>query len=114
VGRYLLSLPFFALLFSAFKKKAFNIFNIFYVLKFLSSARKQGSTFYQKSQSSNSSGITKDEAFQVLGVKPGCSKNDIVKAHKVLIQSLHPDKSGNDYLASKINNARDILLKEHT
>ena len=99
---------------SAFKKKAFNIFNIFYVLKFLSSAKKNGSTFYQKSQGSNSSGITKDEAFQVLGVKPGCSKKDIIKAHKDLIQSLHPDKSGNHYLASKINNARDVLLKEYS
>jgi len=49
-----------------------------------------------------------------LGVKPGCNKDDIIKAHKDLIQSLHPDKSGNHYLASKINNARDILLKEYS
>ena len=94
--------------------KVFNIFNIVYLFKLLSSAKKQGPSFYQKSQGSNSSGISKEEAFQVLGVKPGCNKDDIIKAHKDLIQSLHPDKSGNHYLASKINNARDILLKEYS
>jgi hypothetical protein len=114
VGRYLLSLPFFALILGALKKKVFNIFNIVYLFKLLSSAKKQGPSFYQKSQGSNSSGINKEEAFQVLGVKPGCNKDDIIKAHKDLIQSLHPDKSGNHYLASKINNARDILLKEYS
>ena len=106
--------PVFCLNTWSFKKKVFNIFNIVYLFKLLSSAKKQGPSFYQKSQGSNSSGISKEEAFQVLGVKPGCNKDDIIKAHKDLIQSLHPDKSGNHYLASKINNARDILLKEYS
>jgi len=71
VGRYLLSLPFFALILGALKKKAFNVFNIVYLFKFLASAKKQGPSFYQNSQGTNSSGISKEEALQVLGVKSG-------------------------------------------
>src|SRR6056300_1581764 len=48
VGRYLLSLPFFALILGALKKKVFNVFNIVYLFKLLSSAKKQGPSFYQK------------------------------------------------------------------
>ncbi len=51
-----------------------------------------------------------EQAFQILGIKPGASRDDIVKAHKRLIQKLHPDRGGNDYLASMINAAKDRLL----
>jgi len=57
-----------------------------------------------------SSRLTKDEAWQLLGLKPGASREDIIKAHKSLIQKLHPDRGGNDYLAAKLNAARDLLL----
>lgn len=58
----------------------------------------------------NSSELTKDEALQLLGLKPGASREDIIKAHKSLMQKLHPDRGGNDYLAAKLNAARDLLL----
>ena len=53
------------------------------------------------------------EAYEVLGLTKSCSRKDILQAHKKLILSLHPDKSGNNYLAGKINQARDTLLKLH-
>lgn len=50
------------------------------------------------------------EALLVLGLEEGASPDEIVQAHRSLIQKLHPDRGGNDYLASQINLARDILM----
>ena len=58
----------------------------------------------------NASGVTRAEAFAVLGLGEGASEEDIVAAHRTLIQKLHPDRGGNDYLAAKINEAKDFLI----
>lgn len=55
--------------------------------------------------------LTEDEAWQLLGLKPNDSREDVIRAHKSLIQKLHPDRGGNDYLAAKLNAARDLLLE---
>ena len=54
--------------------------------------------------------LSQEEALQILGLEPGADKEEIVKAHKRLIQKLHPDRGGNQYLAAKINAARDRLV----
>jgi len=54
--------------------------------------------------------MTESEALQVLGLDPGASREEIIKAHKRLIQKLHPDRGGNEYLAAKVNAARDKLV----
>ena len=54
--------------------------------------------------------MTADEARQVLGIKPGASKEEIIQAHKRMMQKVHPDRGGSDYLAAQINEARDTLL----
>jgi hypothetical protein len=52
------------------------------------------------------------EACAVLGITEDASVEDIKAAHRRLIDQLHPDKGGNDYLAAQINTARDTLLKD--
>lgn len=52
----------------------------------------------------------RDEALATLGLSDDASREDIVQAHRRLIQRLHPDRGGNDYLAAKINRAKDVLL----
>ncbi|MCH2548074.1 MAG: DnaJ domain-containing protein [Alphaproteobacteria bacterium] len=53
-----------------------------------------------------------DEARSILGLEANATAEDINKAHHQLIQKNHPDTGGSEYLASKINEARDVLLKE--
>ena len=65
----------------------------------------------QAGQASTGDGMTEHEACEVLGVAPGCDEQDIVAAHRRLIQKLHPDRGGNDYLAAKLNEAKSVLLR---
>jgi hypothetical protein len=55
--------------------------------------------------------LTKKEAYEILGLSSGASDSEINAAHKKLIKKLHPDQDGSAWLTSKINAARDILLK---
>lgn len=51
-----------------------------------------------------------NDALAALGLKEGASRDDIIAAHRKLIQKLHPDRGGNDFLAAQINRAKDVLL----
>ena len=54
--------------------------------------------------------ITVEEAYAILGLAPGADAEAIKEAHRRLMVKLHPDHGGSDYLATKINRARDVLL----
>ena len=55
--------------------------------------------------------MTVEEAYAVLGLQPDADEAAVRKAHRRLIKQLHTDQGGTDYLASKINRARDVLLR---
>ncbi|HHZ08526.1 MAG TPA: DnaJ domain-containing protein [Rhizobiales bacterium] len=57
--------------------------------------------------------MTKEEAYKVLGLEAGATAADIRKAHRSLMQRLHPDVGGSSFLAARINEAKDVLLSNH-
>src|SRR6516162_3635781 len=59
---------------------------------------------------STSGDMTVEEAYAILGLAPGADAEAIKEAHRRLMVKLHPDHGGSDYLATKINRARDVLL----
>ncbi|WP_193164460.1 DnaJ domain-containing protein [Microbulbifer hainanensis] len=65
----------------------------------------------RSSTTENGPHLTRDEACKILDVPADASDEEIIAAHRKLIQRLHPDRGGNDYLASRINAAKELLLK---
>jgi DnaJ domain len=60
---------------------------------------------------STSGDMSVEEAYAILGLSPGADAEAIKEAHRRLMVKLHPDHGGSDYLATKINRARDVLLR---
>ena len=78
--------------------------------RFRQTSNQQNQQNQQSSQAAASSQMSKDKAYEVLGLKSGATKEEIVKAHKKMMQKVHPDRGGSDYLAAEINIAKDTLL----
>ncbi|NCT40988.1 MAG: DnaJ domain-containing protein [Alphaproteobacteria bacterium] len=55
---------------------------------------------------------TRKDALEVLGLHDDAGADDINSAYKKLMQKVHPDHEGSEWMAAKLNQARDFLLKD--
>ena len=81
-------------------------------LPILNKVRQQASSSNQQrnSQAPSQTAMNHKQACDVLGIPTDASKEEIIKAHKRMMQKVHPDRGGSDYLAAQINQAKDTLL----
>ncbi|GAB56142.1 DnaJ homolog subfamily C member 19 [Glaciecola punicea ACAM 611] len=67
----------------------------------------------QNAGASDGAKMTEGEAYAVLGLDQNATKEEVISAHRKLMLKLHPDRGGNNYLAAKINQAKDLLVSRH-
>ena len=116
-GRILFSLPLFFLAISALKIKGLTAFQIWQIWRLLNYLRSTGrySHFGQNNQAKPSSNLSTDEAYKILGITKGCSKEEIIKATNSLQKKIHPDvnpNSNTERLSQIVNEAKETALRD--
>ena len=115
-GRFLFSLPLLFLAMSVLKIKGLTAIQIFQLWRLLQYLRNSGRFSYygQSNQAQPSSNLTAEEAYKILGLKKGCSKENVIKATNGLQKKIHPDvnpNSNTERLSQIVNEAKETILK---
>ena len=101
---------------SVLKIKGLTAIQIFQLWRLLQYLRNSGRFSYYGSsnQSQPSSNLSLQEAYKILGLQKGCSKEDVIKATNGLQKKIHPDvnpNSNTERLSQIVNEAKETILK---
>jgi len=115
-GRILFSLPLLVLALSILKIKGLTAIQIFQLWRLLQLLRRSGRFSYygQSNQTQSSSNISLDEAYNILGLKKGCSRQEVDLKYKKIMQKIHPDSNkdiNTTKLAQIVSEAKETIIK---
>ena len=115
-GRLLFSLPLLLLALSILKIKGLTTIQIFQLWRLINYLRRSGRFSYygHANQARPSSNLSLDEAYKILGLEKGCSKDEVIKATNNLQKKIHPDVNVNantERLSQIVNEAKETILK---
>ena len=113
-NKLLLSLPLFFLAISALSIKGISGIKIILLFRLLNYLRSAGRySFNQNNQTRPTSDLSIDEAYKILGIKKGCTKDEVILSAKKLQLKIHPDvgNPNSEYLSKLVNSSKDLILK---
>ena len=101
---------------SVLKIKGLTAIQIFQLWRLLQYLRNSGRFSYygRSNQTQPSSNLSADEAYKILGLKKGCSKEIVIKTANNLQKKIHPDvnpDSNTERLSQIVNEAKETILK---
>ncbi|MEK9918455.1 MAG: J domain-containing protein [Pelagibacteraceae bacterium] len=114
-GRFLFSVPLLLIFLNALKIKGLSTFQIFQLWRLIQFLRSTGRFSYGSKNSFNSSSVSIEESYKILGLKRGCTKEQVIKATNQLQKKIHPDlnrDTNTERLSQLVNEAKDKILKE--
>ena len=116
-GRFIFSLPLLLIAMSVLKIKGLSAIQIFQLWRLLQYLRNSGRFSYygQSNQPQSLSSLSVEEAYKILGLKKGCTKEEINKVVNKLQKKIHPDinpNSNTERLSQIVNEAKETILKE--
>ena len=62
---------------------------------------------------SRSGAMSEEEAYQLLGLAQGATREEVARAHRTVMKKAHPDHGGSTDLAARVNEAKDVLMRRH-
>ena len=116
VGRYAFTIPLLVFLLPLIKLKGIGgLFQLIQLWRLISYLRQTGRYSFRSgtNYSKASSNISLDEAYNILGCKKGCSKEEVLSKYKKIMSKLHPDKNDMDTtkLSQLVSEAKETILK---
>jgi len=111
-GKYIFSLPFLLILLSGLKIKGFTALQLFQLWRLIQVLRSTGRFGNKNSQGTTS--ISTEESYKILGLKKGCSKEDVLKTAAKLQKKIHPDMNrdvNSERLSQLVNEAKEKIIK---
>ena len=113
-NKLLLSLPLFFLAISALSIKGLSGIKILLLFRLLNYLRSTGRySYFSQNQARSQSDLSIVEAYKILGLKKGCTKDEVIKATNSLQKKIHPDvgNQNSEYLSKLVNSSKDLILK---
>ena len=113
-NKLLLSLPLFFLAISALSIKGLSGIKILLLFRLLNYLRSTGRySYFGQNQARPPSDLSIVEAYKILGLKKGCTKDEVIKAANSLQKKIHPDvgNPNSEYLSKLVNSSKDLILK---